>query len=211
MGKLILSVVRILPLWAVVLVLPGIVTSQSPCPVLFSDNFDNGIGSEWIRERGGFHMAAGQLTNAGPRGTLWLGKKDWTDVVVEFDATGTACGGEDYVTILLRMQDTLNWVGVVVATEICMFHNPGGIYVIKNGEQTTLIQKGGSSGYWRIEAVGNVWGACPTPSSPGSEVGPGKVATWSKATANQVDAHEFQRNWAGQSSKHVPFDWTGPA
>ena len=32
-----------------------------------------------------------------------------------------------------------------------------------------------------------------------------------KATAHQVDAHEFQWNWAGKSSKHIPFDWTGPA
>jgi hypothetical protein len=46
---------------------------------------------------------------------------------------------------------------------------------------------------------------------PGSEVGPGQVATWGKATANQVDAHGFQWNWAGKSSKHIPFDWTGPA
>ena len=46
---------------------------------------------------------------------------------------------------------------------------------------------------------------------PGSEAGPGQVCTWGKATANQVDAHRFQWNWAGKSSKHIPFDWTGPA
>jgi hypothetical protein len=45
----------------------------------------------------------------------------------------------------------------------------------------------------------------------GSEVGPGRVAAWGKATANRVDAHGFLWNWAGKSSKHIPFDWTGPA
>jgi len=25
-----------------------------------------------------------------------------------------------------------------------------------------------------------------------------------------VDAFGFQWTWAGQSSKHIPFDWTGP-
>ena len=45
---------------------------------------------------------------------------------------------------------------------------------------------------------------------PGSEVGPGQVATWGKATERRVDAYGFQWNWAGKSSKHIPFDWTGP-
>lgn len=46
---------------------------------------------------------------------------------------------------------------------------------------------------------------------PGSEVGPGGVATWGRATANRVEAHGFQWEWRGQSSKHIPFDWTGPS
>ncbi len=46
---------------------------------------------------------------------------------------------------------------------------------------------------------------------PGSEVGPGQVATWGKTVDNQVDAFGFQWDWAGQSSKHIPFDWSGPA
>ena len=45
---------------------------------------------------------------------------------------------------------------------------------------------------------------------PGSEVGPGQVATWGKATEHRVDAYGFQWDWAGKSSKHIPFDWTGP-
>jgi hypothetical protein len=79
--------------------------------------------------------------------------------------------------------------------------------------------------YWRAEIPGKVVAAAEALSGPttppgarvqllnppGSEVGPGQVATWGKATANQVDAYGFQWNWAGKSSKHIPFDWTGPA
>lgn len=46
---------------------------------------------------------------------------------------------------------------------------------------------------------------------PGSEVGPGGVATWARATANRVEAHGFEWEWGGKSSKHIPFDWTGPS
>jgi hypothetical protein len=79
--------------------------------------------------------------------------------------------------------------------------------------------------YWQAEVPGKVVAAAEALSGPttppgarvqllnppGSEVGPGQVATWGKATANQVDAYGFQWNWATKSSKHIPFDWTGPA
>lgn len=46
---------------------------------------------------------------------------------------------------------------------------------------------------------------------PGSEVGPsGTVATWGRALANEVDAMGFNFDWRGRSSKHIPFDWSGP-
>ncbi len=45
---------------------------------------------------------------------------------------------------------------------------------------------------------------------PGSEVGPGTVATWGKALANEVDAMGFKWEWNGRSSKHIPFDWSDP-
>lgn len=47
--------------------------------------------------------------------------------------------------------------------------------------------------------------------APGSEVGPGQIMTWGKAVDNEVDAFGLRWSWAGQSSKHIPFDWTGPA
>jgi hypothetical protein len=47
---------------------------------------------------------------------------------------------------------------------------------------------------------------------PGSEVGPGTVATWGKATTDEVNAPEVRFEWKrkGRSSKHIPFDWSGP-
>jgi hypothetical protein len=47
---------------------------------------------------------------------------------------------------------------------------------------------------------------------PGSEVGPGQVATWAVATTGRVDAPDmgFRWQWEGRSSKHIPFDWHGP-
>jgi hypothetical protein len=48
---------------------------------------------------------------------------------------------------------------------------------------------------------------------PGSEVGPGAagaVATWGKAITNEVDAMGFKWEWNGRSSKHIPFEWSGP-
>ena len=47
---------------------------------------------------------------------------------------------------------------------------------------------------------------------PGSEVGPGAVATWGKALADEVnvDAMGFKWERKGRSSKYIPFDWTGP-
>jgi hypothetical protein len=44
---------------------------------------------------------------------------------------------------------------------------------------------------------------------PGSEVGPGAVATWGRAVADEVDAMGFKWERKGRSSKHIPFDWSG--
>jgi hypothetical protein len=45
---------------------------------------------------------------------------------------------------------------------------------------------------------------------PGSEVGPGQVATWGRATRQKVDGFGFSSDLTGKSSKHIPFDWSGP-
>jgi hypothetical protein len=46
--------------------------------------------------------------------------------------------------------------------------------------------------------------------APGAEIGPGQVATYAIAKENVVDAFGFKWDWAGRSSKHFPFDWSGP-
>jgi hypothetical protein len=46
--------------------------------------------------------------------------------------------------------------------------------------------------------------------APGAEVGPGQVATWATAGEDEVDAFGFSWSWPGRSSKHFPFDWSGP-
>jgi hypothetical protein len=79
--------------------------------------------------------------------------------------------------------------------------------------------------YWRAEIPGRVVARADaltgpmtppgkrvqTTNAPGSEMGPGTVATWGRATADSVDAFGFRWEWAGRSSKHIPFDWSGPA
>lgn len=70
----------------------------------------------------------------------------------------------------------------------------------------------------RVRAAGEALTGPTTPpgarvqlhNAPGSEVGPGQVMTWGRALEDQVDAFGFSWNWAGKSSKHIPFDWTGP-
>ncbi|MFF5975618.1 DUF1326 domain-containing protein [Streptomyces sp. NPDC012769] len=46
--------------------------------------------------------------------------------------------------------------------------------------------------------------------TPGSEVGPGQVATWGRSTVDRADAYGFSWDRSGRSSKHFPFDWSGP-
>lgn len=47
---------------------------------------------------------------------------------------------------------------------------------------------------------------------PGSEVGPGTVATWGIAVAAEVNAPNVRYQWrgTGRSSKYIPFNWSGP-
>lgn len=79
-------------------------------------------------------------------------------------------------------------------------------------------------GYWSAEIPGKVFakaealGGPTTPpgkrvqtlNPPGSEVGPGGVATWGIAVRDEVDAMGFKWKREGKSSKHIPFAWEGP-
>lgn len=78
-------------------------------------------------------------------------------------------------------------------------------------------------GYWSAEIPGKVFakaealGGPTTPpgkrvqtlNPPGSEVGPGGVATWGIAVRDEVDAMGFKWKREGKSSKHIPFAWEG--
>ena len=46
--------------------------------------------------------------------------------------------------------------------------------------------------------------------APGAEIGPGQVATYATATEDEVDTFGFKWSWPGRSSKHFPFEWSGP-
>ncbi len=45
---------------------------------------------------------------------------------------------------------------------------------------------------------------------PGSEVGPNAVATQAVAVTDRAEGLGFRWERSGQSSKHMPFDWSGP-
>jgi hypothetical protein len=76
--------------------------------------------------------------------------------------------------------------------------------------------------HWRVEVPGKARGGAealtgPTApegarvqvhNAPGSEVGPGQVATWATATEDEVEAFGFKWSWPGRSSKHFPFEWS---
>ena len=79
--------------------------------------------------------------------------------------------------------------------------------------------------FWRVEVPGRARGraaALSGPTSPhegarvqvlnapGAEVGPGQVATWATAEEDEVEAFGFKWSWPGRSSKHFPFEWSGP-
>ena len=79
--------------------------------------------------------------------------------------------------------------------------------------------------YWRatipgkVEAAAEALSGPTTPEGqrvqllnpPGSEVGPGQVATWGRATADRVEeSFGWNFEWDGKSSKHIPFEWSGP-
>jgi hypothetical protein len=77
---------------------------------------------------------------------------------------------------------------------------------------------------WRAEVPGKVMASAealtgPTTlpgqrvqvhNPPGSEVGPGAIATQGRAIADRADAFGFRWEWDGRSSKHMRFDWSGP-
>jgi hypothetical protein len=76
---------------------------------------------------------------------------------------------------------------------------------------------------WSVEVPGKAKGSAealtgPTSpdapvkvhNAPGAEVGPGQVATYGTAVEDEVDGFGLKWSWPGRSSKHFPFEWSGP-
>ena len=82
----------------------------------------------------------------------------------------------------------------------------------------------GDLGHWRAEIPGKVVARAEaltgptmlpgqrtqTFNPPGCETGPGGVATWGTSTMDRADAFGFKWERSGKSSKHIPFNWSGP-
>jgi hypothetical protein len=78
--------------------------------------------------------------------------------------------------------------------------------------------------HWQAEIPGRVRGRAEaltgpttppgkrvqTINPPGSEVGPGQVATWGRSDDASGEGFGFKWTAKEWSSKHIPFDWTGP-
>jgi hypothetical protein len=76
--------------------------------------------------------------------------------------------------------------------------------------------------YWRAEVPGKVvatvealTGPTADPNRrvqlinpPGSETGPGQIATWGVVKNTYATGFDYSHPFEGQSSKHIPFDWT---
>jgi len=129
----------------------------SPTPSVtlpFQDNFDSGLSKAWLREGGDWHMANGKVANGSSTGILWLGKANWTDLVIEFDLTSDPYVCSDWIQILTHMQDPYNFVAVGV---VGCYHE--GIYLYKDSVQTIeLVQgPGGRGSHWKIEIIGSLY------------------------------------------------------
>jgi hypothetical protein len=78
--------------------------------------------------------------------------------------------------------------------------------------------------YWQAEIPGRVRGRAEaltgpttppgqrvqTINPPGSEVGPGQIATWGSSVEARTEGFGFKWTGESRSSKHIPFAWTGP-
>jgi hypothetical protein len=78
--------------------------------------------------------------------------------------------------------------------------------------------------FWQAEIPGRVTGRAEALSGPttppgqrvqminppGSEVGPGQVATWGSSVEVRTEGFGFKWTGESRSSKHVLFNWTGP-
>lgn len=191
-----------------------------PCPCGFAqaptDNRCEGVMAYHVRE--------------GAFGDVRL---DGLNVIALATFTGNAWAREGPVSIGIFMDERADEAQREALQMVFSGHAGGwmGIFAELVGEVRGLefvpitFQVAADLAHWRAEIPGRLKafaealsGPTTPPgarvqllNAPGSEVGPGQVMTWGKAVHNEVDGFGFRWSWAGRSSKHIPFDWTGPA
>jgi hypothetical protein len=144
-------------------------------------------------------------------GNIWAGAKAQMGVYVDARADDR----QNEAIMAIWSGQAGGWMGGFADT----------IETVRGVESATInfeVAKDLSS--WRVEIPGILVGEAealtgPTAqegtrvqlhNAPGAEVGPGQVATWGVATTDQADGFGFKWKRSGKSSKHFPFDWSGP-
>jgi hypothetical protein len=189
-----------------------------PCPCTFaqppSEGDCEGILAWHIREGRFGDVALDGLNVVGLgafEGNLWTGAK--ADMAMFVDERADEAQREALQTIWSGQAG--GWPGEFAA----MIGNVRGIELARID-----FHIDDDLGSWRVEIPGKVLGEAealtgPTApegtrvevhNAPGAEVGPGQVATWGRATTDRADAFDFSWERSGRSSKHFPFDWSGP-
>lgn len=147
-------------------------------------------GNLWTREADlSFGLFIDERADEGQREALQTvfsgGAGGWPATMAEL--MGDRCHGVDFVPIELEVADDLaHWRAEISGRVVAAAEALSGPTTPEGARVQTL-------------------------NPPGSEVGPGGAATWGTATENRVDAYGFHWSWAGQSSKHIPFHFSGPA
>lgn len=190
-----------------------------PCPCSFAEaptnNHCEGVMAYHIREGeyGGLDLAGLNLILLGAfDGNIWTDRNPMSMGILMDERAGEA-EREALQTVFSGRAG--GWMGMLAEL----------VGDVRGMEAVPIeFEVAGDLARWRVEVPGRVKtlaeslsGPTTPPgarvqvyNAPGSEVGPGQVITWGRAVENEVDAFGFQWTWAGRSSKHIPFDWSGP-
>ena len=193
-----------------------------PCPCEFAqpptNNICYGVLAYHIREGhyGNVPLAGLNLILVGTfEGNLWAGQATGFKLGLFLDARANAQQQEALQTIFSGQ------AGGVPAQLSAIWRPPEllGMEVVP-----ITFEVANDLAFWRAEVPGKVVahagrhrphdpaGAARADAEPaGLGSGPWAGGTWGKATTHRVEALGLQWDWTGKSSKHIPFDWMGPA
>jgi hypothetical protein len=126
--------------------------------ILFQDDFNLGLKSEWQPVVGEWRMANGKLTGKGERfdwAYIVAGDPTWSNYAVELD-TDHSSDSWQAIAVLVRVQDLGNLV-----TYILEIDGTGtGWYVTRDGERDRMTRESSPDGtkhQVRVEARGNLY------------------------------------------------------